>query len=215
MSDSNVVIIDYNVGNLLSLQRAFEYCGAKVIITSNPVSILSARKIVLPGVGAFAYAMTELHRLGLDRVVKDAASQGALLLGICLGMQLLLDESQEFGTNPGLGLISGRVVSLPTLDIRGQNLKIPHIGWNSVQFNHGFKDWEGLPFKDSKSTDSYYFNHSYMSITKYKSNQIATCLYGGHEIPAVINYRNIIGCQFHPEKSGEAGLRILRRFISE
>jgi glutamine amidotransferase len=137
MSTPEIAVIDFGIGNLLSVRRALEYCGATVIVTANHDAILSAPRVVLPGVGAFADGMAELRRQGLDAVVREVAAKGTPLLGICLGMQMLLDESEEFITTLGLGLISGRVVKIPAITADGHPQKIPHIGWNSLVLSQG------------------------------------------------------------------------------
>ena len=210
MSAPEVTVIDYGVGNLLSVQRGFERCGAKVRLTANPSEILASRRVVLPGVGAFASGMQALQQLGLVDVLQELGHRQTPLLGICLGMQMLLDESEEFGITPGLGLISGRVVSMPSQSIEGQRLKLPHIGWSSLQPSH--EGWEATLLQDNFTGDAAYFVHSYMAVPDDPKYRIADCVYGGHLIAATIGHEQIIGCQFHPEKSGEVGLKILKRF---
>ena len=213
MRQPNVAIIDYGMGNLLSVRRGLEHCGAIVTVTSDPDIIFSADRVVLPGVGAFSGAMAELSRLELDVVVREVGARGTPLMGICLGMQMLLDESDEFGKTAGLGLIPGRVVPLPIATIAGQAQKIPHIGWNELELPHGRKDWKGTLLQDLKSGDAVYFVHSFMASPKNSDDCVADCIYGGNPVPAVIARDNVIGCQFHPEKSGEVGLSVLRRFL--
>ena len=137
MSKQDVVVIDYGVGNLLSVSRGLEHCGAAVTVTSEAEIILAATRVVLPGVGAFANGMAELARNGLDQVVLEVASHGTPLLGICLGMQMLFDQSEEFGDTPGLGLIPGKVVTVPSTTIDGGHQKVPHIGWNALHEGTG------------------------------------------------------------------------------
>jgi len=213
MSQSNVAVIDYGMGNLLSVCRGLEHCGATVTVTSDLDVILSASRVVLPGVGAFADAMTELCRLGLDAAVREVGARGTPLMGICLGMQMLLDESDEYGRTAGLGLIPGRVIPLPTTTITGQVQKIPHIGWNELVLPQGRKDWQGTLLQDLKLGDTVYFVHSFMVSPKNADYRIADCIYGGNPVSAVIARDNVIGCQFHPEKSGEVGLKVLKRFL--
>jgi len=213
MSTPEVTIIDYGMGNLLSVQRGFEHCGAKVTLTSNLDQILSAKRVVLPGVGAFGYAMQALESLNLVTVIHEVANCQKPLLGICLGMQLLMDESEEFCNTSGLGLIPGRVVQVPTKALIGETLKIPHIGWSAIQSPNESVGWNGSLLQDNHQGDAAYFVHSFMSIPSDTAHRIAECVYGGHLIPAVIQRDQITGCQFHPEKSGEVGLKILRRFL--
>ena len=213
MSSPEVVIVDYGSGNLLSVQRALEYCGASVVVTSSAEKILSASRVILPGVGAFANAMQALSDLGLVSPLRLLDTKKTPLLGICLGMQLLLDESEEFGINPGLGLIPGRVISLPVHDIVDKSHKIPHIGWsNLLPSTQNISDDDLL--SGIRPNDSFYFVHSFMTNVIDPNCNIAHCVYGGHNIPAVIKKDLIMGCQFHPEKSGESGLKILKNFIS-
>jgi imidazole glycerol-phosphate synthase subunit HisH len=212
MSESEVTIIDYGVGNLLSVQRGFEHCGAKVSLTADPDQILSAKRVVLPGVGAFANAMTALDALNLVGVIREVGRRETPLLGICLGMQLLLEESDEFGITAGLGLIPGRVIAVPLESISGEAQKVPHIGWNALLPSSALVDWNGTLLQDNRPGDASYFVHSFMAVPTDPAHRIADCVHGGHRIPAVIGRDQIIGCQFHPEKSGEVGLKILRRF---
>jgi glutamine amidotransferase len=201
------------MGNLMSVRRGFEHFGAIVTVTDDPNVILSAAKVVLPGVGAFANGMSELSCRGLDKAVKGAVNRGTPLLGICLGMQMLLDESQEFGVNAGLGLIPGRVVRIPsnTADVHSQ--KIPHIGWNNLVLPQGRKNWENTLLQEIKVDEPVYFVHSFMAVPNNPDHRIADCIYGGIPMSAAIGRDNIFGCQFHPEKSGEIGLKVLERFL--
>lgn len=213
MNSSEVTIIDYGMGNILSVQRGLEFCGAKVNLTSDPEEILSARKIVLPGVGAYASGMAALNNLGLTDVIRELSKRKTPLLGICLGMQLLLEEGEEFHLTPGLGLIAGRVTAIPVKSISGRTQKIPHIGWSALESQNSSKGWKGTLLDDNNSGDSAYFVHSFMAVPINPLHTIAYCTYGGHKIAAVLHKDQITGCQFHPEKSGEVGLKILRRFI--
>ena len=201
------------MGNLLSVRRGLEHCGAIVTVTSDPKVIFSASRVVLPGVGAFTNAMTELCRLGLDDVVREVGARGSPLMGICLGMQMLLDESDEFGQTAGLGLIPGRVIPLPSATISGQSQKIPHIGWSKLETIQGRKDWHGSLLQDIKLDDAVYFVHSFMANPKKSDDRIADVIYGGNLVSAVIGHENVVGCQFHPEKSGEVGLKVLKQFL--
>ena len=207
-----VTVIDYGVGNLLSVQRGLEHCGAKVIITADPEQILTAKRVVLPGVGAFANGMQALEGLGLVEVIRELARRNTPLLGICLGMQLLLDESDEFGVTAGLELIPGRVVAVPNRTQSGVIQKIPHIGWSVLQPSNEAVGWQKTLLQDNCFGEAAYFVHSFMAAPAESAHRIADCLYGGHTIAAVIGRDQITGCQFHPEKSGEVGLKILYRF---
>jgi glutamine amidotransferase len=215
MSVPKVTIIDYGVGNLLSVLRGFEYCGASVELTSDPARILSSQRVVLPGVGAFPKAMQALIRLNLVTVIQDLAKKGTPLLAICLGMQLLLEESDEFELTAGLGLIPGRVVAVSSKTIDGNSQKIPNVGWSPVHISSLVSSWEGTILQDNKPGDDAYFVHSFMSQPSDLKNELAYTTYGGHHISAVVTRDHITGCQFHPEKSGKVGLKILERFISQ
>jgi imidazole glycerol-phosphate synthase subunit HisH len=209
-----VAVIDYGLGNLLSVRRGLEHCGATVTVTSDPNTILSANRVVLPGVGSFAHGMAELRNRGLESVVRKVAAQGSFLLGICLGMQILLDESEEFGKTEGLGLISGSVVPIPSTTINGFSQKIPHIGWNSLVLPQERENWEDSLLHEISPGESVYFVHSFMAVPNNPKHRIADCIYGVVSVSAAIRRDNIYGCQFHPEKSGEVGLKILQRFLS-
>ena len=198
-----IAIIDYGVGNLFSLISSFKYVGADVIVTSDAMEIRKADKIILPGVGAFGDAIKMLKESGLDKVVIEVAKSGKPLMGICLGMQLLFEKSYEYGEHEGLGLLKGSVVpmegSLP------KELKIPQIGWNGLIFKK-----ESPLFKYLKNGDFVYFVHSYYA-DNCEESLLATTEYG-KELTAAVAYKNVMGCQFHPEKSGEVGLKILKAF---
>ncbi len=213
MTKADVAVIDYGVGNLLSVRRGFEHCGASVTITSDPRVILAASRVVLPGVGAFANGMAGLQQRGLDTVVREAAARGLPLMGICLGMQMLFDESEEFGITAGLGLLRGRVVPVPSLSAAGLPQKIPHIGWNALVLPRGRRSWEGTLLQEHRPGDAAYFVHSFMAAPADPGDRIADCLYGEVPVAAVVGRDNVVGCQFHPEKSGEVGLKVLRGFL--
>ncbi len=198
-----IAIIDYGVGNLFSLTSSLKTIGAESIISSSPSEIHRADKIILPGVGAFGDAIKKLRGSGLDKIVLDEAKNGKSILGICLGMQLLFEKSYEYGEYTGLGLLSGEVVPMSGR-IRA-DLKIPHIGWNSLEFKG-----ESPLFKYIKNGDCVYFVHSYC-VTGCDDSLLASSEYGA-DITAAVSKDNIYGCQFHPEKSGTVGLNILRGF---
>ncbi len=213
ISTKQVTVIDYGVGNLLSVQRSLEYCGAEVILTSDPKKILTAKRIVLPGVGAFSNAMEALDRLSLIDIICEVSLQETPLLAICLGMQLLFEESDEFGITEGLGLLPGRVIAIPKKTLLDKKQKVPHIGWSSLHQYTPERNWNNTLLQDNNLDEAVYFVHSFMTVPTNEQDNIAYCKYGGHKITAAIKRNNITGCQFHPEKSGEAGLKILRRFL--
>ena len=201
-----IAIVDYGVGNLFSLTCSLRSLGAEVTVTGDPAVIHSAGKVVLPGVGAFGDAAALLRKSGLDQVVIAEANRGKPLLGICLGMQMLFDKSLEYGEHPGLGLIPGQVVSMEPVVPKGY--KVPHIGWNALHFPKG-KPVSPL-FRYIKEGDCVYFVHSYYA-TDCDADLIATAEYGP-ELTAAVQRGNVMGTQFHPEKSGAVGLNILRAF---
>jgi glutamine amidotransferase len=198
-----IAMVDYGVGNLFSLEQSFRAIGADIEITSDPEKIVEAEKILLPGVGAFGDAAQKLRQTGLDKVVVEQAETGKPLLGICLGMQLLFEEGYEYGCHRGLGLIPGQV--RPIADVIPHGLKIPHMGWNALDFTR-----ESRLFSNIRNGDHVYFVHSYYA-ANCDANTIATAEYGV-PLTAAVEKGNVFGCQFHPEKSGTVGLEILRAF---
>ena len=198
-----IAILDYGVGNLFSIQSSLSAINHESLVTGRKEDLAKADKIILPGVGAFGDAMDKLRQSGLDKALISQAGKGKPLLGLCLGMQLLLEEGLEFGRCAGLGLIEGRIV--PLRDALPAALKIPHIGWNALHF--------GKPrhpmFRYLRENDHVYFVHSFYAVNCPHIS--ATCEYG-QEIAAAVAKDNVWGCQFHPEKSGSVGLNILRAF---
>ena len=199
-------IIDYGVGNLFSLKSSFEAIGEEVFVSGDKEELEKAQGLILPGVGAFEDAIAKLRENGLDEFVKDQAAKGKPLMGICLGMQLLFEKSFEYGEHEGLGLLKGQVV--PMLGSIPEELKIPHIGWNALHITNN----ECPLFKDLKEDDCVYFVHSYYA-EGCEDSLAATTEYG-KELTAAVNKANIYGCQFHPEKSGSVGMKILSAFSS-
>lgn len=207
-----VTVIDYGVGNLLSVTRAFEYCGASVVLTDDAAKIADADYLVLPGVGAFCDGMVGLAGRGLVDPIRAFAAKERPFLGICLGMQLMLDESEEFGAHEGLGLIPGKVVAIPARGSDGAAHKIPHIGWNKICVPAGIS-WQGTLLDTSAEDSSFYFVHSFTAVPASHKYRLADCYYNGQVIAAAIRKDNIYGCQFHPEKSGAGGLAIIKQFL--
>ena len=198
-----IAIVDYGVGNLFSLKSSFAAIGAEVVVTADPAVLTAADKIILPGVGAFEDAANKLRQSGMADLLKKLAAEGKPFMGICLGMQLLFEKSYEFGQHEGLGLLRGSVVPMEGSIPSG--LKIPHIGWNALHFT---RDSKLLRF--IRNEDCVYFVHSFYA-TDCDDSVIATAEYG-KELTAAVQKDNIMGCQFHPEKSGPVGLNILRAF---
>ena len=203
----DISIIDYDIGNILSVKRSVETLGFKAIVTNEKNKILNSDKILLPGVGAFKNGMNLLKKHNLVEVLHEAAEKKKSILGICLGMQLFFNESLEFGHSEGLKLIDGKVEKLPVQD-DSEMLKIPNIGWNELIIKKKDKLLSNL--KDKSST---YFVHSFMASPEDKSVITSVYNFGNNEVVASVNKDNIYGCQFHPEKSGNIGLKILNNFI--
>ncbi len=199
-----VTVIDYGVGNLRSVTKALEFLGSQVVLTSDPEQVTKASKLVLPGVGAFGTGMANLHQLNLVEAIQDAARRGVPLLGICLGLQLLFDESEEMGRHKGLGLMSGKVVRFPERN----DLRIPHMGWNALRIRK-----RDPLFQDVPDGAMVYFVHSYFPVPDDPSVIAATTEHGV-EFVSAIAVDNIFGTQFHPEKSSQVGLQILRNFLA-
>ncbi|RAU23563.1 imidazole glycerol phosphate synthase subunit HisH [Paramagnetospirillum kuznetsovii] len=207
----NVTVVDYGVGNLLSVTRALAHVGAAPVLSSDPAVILASEFLVLPGVGAFGAAMMELERRGLTGALRERGRCGRPFLGICLGAQLLLDGSDEFGSHDGLGLISGRVQAVPSTGGDGRTHRIPHIGWADLAEPAPGR-WQGTIFQDTRPGTSVYFVHSFHAMPTDPAHLLAVVDYDGIPVTAAIGHGAVTGCQFHPEKSGEAGLRMLHRF---
>jgi glutamine amidotransferase len=197
-----IAIIDYDAGNLKSVEKALDYLGERSVITRDPKEILAADRVILPGVGAFGDAMEKLQQYGLPDVIREVADKNIPLLGICLGLQLFFESSEECPGAEGLGLCKGHILRIPD----AEGLKIPHMGWNSLTYDHPGRLFAGIP------EESYvYFVHSYY--LKAQDPQIVTAsTFYSTRIHASIEEKNVFACQFHPEKSGETGLAILRNF---
>ena len=213
MAKLRVTIIDYGLGNLLSLQRAFEFIGVNAIITREHKLILGSTHVILPGVGAFPVAMDSIIKFKLKESLLKVANSGIPLLGICLGMQLLLTESEEFEHTRGLNLIPGKVKRINDSKNKSKKVKIPHIGWNTLIPNNINNNFELKLLEKTAKEDSYYFVHSFTSIPDKKEHRIYETLYEDINLSAIIKKKNILGFQFHPEKSGRSGLQVLRNFL--
>lgn len=210
-----VTVIDYGLSNLLSVCHALEHCGAEVLLTSRPEEVLAAQALVLPGVGAFRDGMAGLERLGLIDPIRRKAGEGTPLLGICLGMQMLFDESEEFGVHKGLGLIPGRVVRIPDTDVDGNPQRVPHISWQKlIPAEHLDQEtgFAGTHLAGVHPGQECYFIHSYEAKPASEEYRLADTVYGGRRICAAAVHGSVLGVQFHPEKSGPVGLEILRSF---
>ena len=197
-----IAIIDYDAGNLRSVEKALQYLGKETIVTRDSEQIRKADKVILPGVGAFGDAMKKLQEYHLDTLIREIADSGKPLLGICLGLQLLFEESEESPGVEGLGILEGKIRRIP----EGDGLKVPHIGWNSLHLEHN-----GRLFRNIPENSYVYFVHSYYLEAKDPEIVKASTEYGVH-IHASVEKNNLFACQFHPEKSSETGLQILKNF---
>lgn len=203
-----VTVIDYDLGNLHSVIKAFRHAGADVTVTSDPQQLTSADRLVLPGVGAFADGMASLKKHGLDEAIHRHFASERPFLGICLGMQMLLGESEEFGLHAGLGAIPGRVVEIP----REPGIKVPQVGWNRITPRPG-ADFRGSILDGVAPGAMVYFVHSFTAVPNREEDRLADTAYGSTRVSAAVRSGAIMGTQFHPEKSGEVGLAIIRRFL--
>ena len=202
----DAVIIDYKMSNLHSVQAACNKVGLSSVISSDPKEILDAKIAILPGVGAFGEAMSQLTRSGLDECIFRFVESGKPFIGICLGLQLLFEKSEEFGDQKGLGLVSGSVKKFKPITIKNTKFPVPQVGWNKVSHNNRF--WENTPLKNNKNDDFMYFVHSYYVVPKDEEISIASTTYGQQKYCSAIKKKNIFATQFHPEKSGLVGLKI-------
>ena len=203
-----VAIIDYDAGNIKSVEKAFEYLGADTVITRDPKEIYRADHVVLPGVGAFSDAMKKIEEYGMESPIKEVINKNIPFMGICLGLQLLFDSSEESEGVSGLGILRGKIVRIPNTDKEGTYYKVPHIGWNNLSFPR-----EGKLFKGLDDESYVYFVHSYYLQAEDKSIVTATTDYSVR-IEASVEKDNVFACQFHPEKSSEVGMKILKNFLA-
>jgi len=209
-----VTVVNYGMGNLLSVARAIEHAGAEAVVTDDPALVRDAEKLILPGVGAFADGMAELDARGLVGPVREHAASAKPLLGICLGMHLLMDESTEFGVHEGLGIVRGTVVEVPR-EAGGIVQKVPHIGWSPLRraASANGSGWSHPLLAGIDEGETVYFVHSFAIQPADPYVCVAETMYGGYRIPAVIGAGPVMGTQFHPEKSGPVGLRLIRNFV--
>ena len=198
-----VAIIDYDAGNLRSVEKALEALGAETVVTRDPEVIAGSSRVILPGVGSFGDAMERLNQYGLPDVIRRTVSGNKPFLGICLGLQLLFEESEESPGVPGLGILKGKILKIP----QTEGLKIPHMGWNSLNLKPDSRLFAGI-----RDQEYVYFVHSYY-LKAQEESQVAATTWYGTEIHAAVEAGNVFACQFHPEKSGDTGLRILKNFL--
>jgi glutamine amidotransferase len=208
-----VTIVDYGIGNIFSVTRAFQRCGADVLLTDKPEDILAASSLVLPGVGAFSNGMAGLRERGLINPLKAYAASGKPLLGICLGMQMLFSSSSEFGEQSGLNIIEGKILAIEPAGPEGLPLKVPHIGWSELKPTEAGPQWETSILKHLNGDTHSYFVHSFTAFPDDERHRLADTYYGSSQISAVVAKGNVYGCQFHPEKSGAIGLKIIDGFL--
>jgi glutamine amidotransferase len=203
------------MANLLNVARAFEHCGASVRVVERSADALDAERLVVPGVGAFRGCLEELRRRGFDDAIRRYTDTGRPMLGICVGMQALFEASEEFGEHPGLGLLPGRVLALPRETVGAAAPRLPHIGWNQLVTPETGRGWSNTllaPFVNQ--LPSVYFVHSFAVHPSHPADRLADCVYDGQRICAAIQRGNLMATQFHPERSGEIGLTIIRRFMA-
>ena len=209
-----ISILDYGIGNIFNLTKAFESCGAEVELIDNPSDIINSEKLILPGVGAFAKAMEELGNKKFIDPVKEFASTGKPLLGICLGAQMLFSESYEFGLHKGLDLVKGKVVKIRDIDEKGKDYKVPYISWSELHKPQNNINWEKTILKGIREGTTAYFIHSFTFVPENIEHRLADTFYDNVRLCAAVKHENIYGTQFHPERSGKFGLQILENFIN-
>jgi len=216
MNGRKVVIADYGVGNLLSVRRAVDRCGGEAKVTGSASEIGDADRLILPGVGAFGDCMAALRRAELVEPVRSFIESGRPMLGVCVGMQILFGDSDEFGSHEGLGLIPGVVRAIPGEDAGGRPHKIPHTGWTQLEVPAAasLDRWRNTMLGDTEPGTATYFVHSYTAYPADPAHRLADACYGGHRMAAAVARDNMTGTQFHPEKSGPVGLRMLERFLA-
>ncbi|HWL03538.1 MAG TPA: imidazole glycerol phosphate synthase subunit HisH [Xanthobacteraceae bacterium] len=209
-----VTVVQYGMGNVLSVCRALEHCGAQVELTTDPAAVAAAERLVLPGVGAFGDCMAALAGRRLIDPIREFVATGRPFLGICVGMQILMDASEEFGDHAGLGFIPGRVRQIETHSSTGAARKIPHIGWTSIEPASRKHAWARSPLSAVDPGTPFYFVHSFTAAPSDSTDLLACADYAGAEVVAAVQRDNITGMQFHPEKSGPAGLAVMGAFLS-
>lgn len=212
---ASVTILDYGMCNLLNVARGFQAVGAEVTVTESADEAMAADRLVVPGVGAFRDSIAEVRRRGFDDVIRSFVQTGRPFLGICVGMQMLFDASEEFGDHQGLGILPGRVRAVPAITTDGQPQRVPHIGWSHLVEPEGGRDWTGTLLEDVvDASPAVYFVHSFAAVPERQNDRLADVIYGGHRICASVQRDNIMATQFHPERSAALGLELLSGFVN-
>ena len=200
---------------MLNVVRAFEHCGAQVVVTEDPGVAAAAERLVVPGVGAFRDSIKEVTERGFADAILAFAQTGRPMFGICVGMQLLFEASTEFGEHCGLGILPGRVEPVPSITTAGRPQRVPHIGWNHLVEPEGGRNWSKTLLDPVCGTNpAVYFVHAFAALPARHSDRLADCIYGGHRLCAAVQRGNLVASQFHPERSGGIGLRLVQRFIA-
>lgn len=214
MLNKRITLLDYGMANLLNVARVFEYCGTTVRVVDKASDVLAADRLVVPGVGAFADVIEALSQRGLNEAIRSFVDTGRPLFGICVGMQMLFEESDEFGSCAGLGILPGHVKAVPALTVDGNAQRVPHIGWNHLVLPPSRSTWNGTLLSEFEGEQpAFYFLHSFSAHPERDEDKLAECMYGGHRICAAVQRDNIIATQFHPERSGTVGLKLIRNFL--
>jgi glutamine amidotransferase len=209
-----IAIIDLGISNIYSVVRAFEHVGADIVVTNKGQDVLDADKIVLPGVGSFERGMKNIYKYDLFKTIRECADKNKPILGICLGMQLLMDSSEEGGSKTsGLGLVPGDVRYIHKKESFDSSVKIPNIGWHALRLGRNIDTWDDTILNKVEENSDCYFVHSLCVSVENQSHELASSTYGGVEFSSVVNNNNIVGCQFHPENSGYVGLKIIDNFV--
>ncbi|WP_375598342.1 imidazole glycerol phosphate synthase subunit HisH [Devosia sp. Naph2] len=215
ITSRKVTLLDYGMCNMLNVARAFEHAGAELTVTEDPRAALSAERLVVPGVGAFSDSMKEVRTRGHDDAIRRFVETGRPMLGICVGMQILFEGSDEFGQAAGLGIIGGWIKAVPSQSLEGQPQRVPHIGWNQlVQPRETNRGWQDTMLEGTEPDKAaVYFVHSFAAVPANPADRLADFIYGGHHLSAAIKRDNVTATQFHPERSGALGIEMLRRFM--
>ena len=213
---TKITLLDYGMCNMLNVARALEHAGADVRVTEDPKEAVAAERLVVPGVGAFSECMRAVNDLGHGDAIREFVKSGRPMLGICVGMQILFEASEEFGETPGLGILPGRVRIVPNTMTTGARQRVPHIGWNHLIEPQAGQTWDKTLLEPFGTVGpAVYFVHSFAAQPSNDDDRLADCDYGGHRISAMVKRDNVTATQFHPERSGTVGLRMLKEFLSQ